>query len=416
MLSTTFQNRDVSYFTKALNSGSFNKQFQPAIAFAQTRTVESFSFDEIHYFKDILDDLLLPNETYFDFSSTNYYYALVKRKNPLYVNQSPLLLNGDRSQDIALDQIKGTNIPLVLMPTLSNFWRLVDGIPVEYKYYKIAEHIFQNYSPLLTMSGFTIYANNQKKSLFEKKLKSRLAEREPIISPVSYRLGEIPMVWGELADQKLFNSVGKLSHELVQNSLFMPIDLASQKTIPYYLFVEIESESTQTVKAELFDENKNRRVDYEFTANPGKHRYAIRLSSTFHWWSESISYVSLATDQIVKIYKFALISEDGEKEVSLKDKDLNVDNEINDVHLSNLTDGNWVGGISAFFNVLLLDNSQQNLNALLRGNKLKLNDGSVLTVASYKVVGSFIHISIKEPIVPFLSVVGYPNSFKIVED
>ncbi len=415
ILSTTFSNKEVSYFTKAFASVSFNEKFQPLLAFPQTRVIESFSFEEIRNFKKIVNDLLLPDETYFDFSSTNYYYALVERKNPLYVNQSPLLLNGDISQDFALEQIKKAKIPLVLIPTLSNFWHRIDGIPVEYKYFKIAEHIFQNYSPFLTMSGFTIYVKNKKNDHFKKKLKKIRPEKRPILNPVSYNLGEIPMVWGELADQKLFNSVSNLSRELVQNSLFLPLDLGTQKKNSYYLFLEIESNSTQTAKVELLDEKKIKRVDYVFTANPGKHRYAIRLSSTPHWWSEIISNISLATDKSVKISKFAVISEDGKKEVSFTDSDLNIGNNANNLHLSNITDKNWLGGTSTFYNVISLDNSQQNLSALLKGNKIKLHNGSILTVTNYKVIGNFIHINIKEPLAPYISAISYPNSFEIIE-
>lgn len=163
---------DHSLFSKSINSSSFNEKFQSAIAYNGTRVKESFSFGEIRYFKQILDKLLNKDETYFDFSSMNYYYALTGRKNPVYVNQSPLLINGDNSQNIILDEIEKVNPPLVLIPTKDNFWKNIDEIPVEYKYYKIAEYIYENYTPLLTLSKFTIYVHNTKKFEYQSKLKN----------------------------------------------------------------------------------------------------------------------------------------------------------------------------------------------------------------------------------------------------
>lgn len=537
----SFQNKSKSIFKEAFVSAPFNEKFQTAYGFPKSRMSETFSLAEIKYFKEILDKLLLPDETYFDFSSTNYYHALVERKNPLYVNQSPLLLNGDKSQDFALGQLKKTKIPIVLMPNKENIWHQIDGIPVEHKYYKISEFIYQRYSPFLKMKDFTIYVDNLKKESFEQKLKTgsnkkytisdfskidlaqiqkndilvqtnqsnnliltkngvdafifglyksnlssdtivqntpktisikidasasgsiqlyywlngedyfseanskvfqipsegsyefelntpsavhdvridvdtpKIILKEFVLKNkdlesgfdnqvLNYNLGEIPMVWGELADQKLFKSVNNLGEELIQSNVVLQFQLKEKK--PYYLFFEMDSDTIQAATASLFDANNNKKVDYLIRVNKGKNNYAIRLSSNVHWWKEIISKVSLTTEKTVKITKFAIISEDGKDQFSLKE---------NDFYLSNITDENWIGGVGIPFNLLLMNNSPRTLSFLQKHKKIELKNGSIINIEKHWVSGNFIHVEIKETLKENKEQIRYPNDFKFIK-
>lgn len=539
----SFQNKSRSYFKEAFISGPFNEKFQPSYAFNGTRISETFSLAEIKYFKEVLDKLLLADETYFDFSSTNYYHALVGRKNPLYVNQTPLLLNGDRSQDFALEQLKAAKTPMVLMPNKENIWHQIDGIPVEYKYFKISEYIYENYSPFLKLKDFTIYVENQKiqtyknllnissnqsfsindfsKKNFEQIQKNDIVvetsetnhlvltkngndafifglyksnqskdsvyhnnpktikvkiealsigsvqlyywlsgeeyfseenskvfqipslgsyefevntptsiedvridvdapkiilneltiqnrETELIVNneTLNYNLGEIPMVWGELADQKLFKSVAKFNDILNQNNVVLQLDPNTKKNMPYYLFVEMESDSIQAATISVFDDKNNKKLEYLFRSNQGKHSYAIRLSSNIHWWNEKISKITMTTEKPLKISKFALISDDGKSTFSLKDTDF---------YLSNVTDENWFGGVGIPFNIVLMDNSQRTLNNLQKHKKIKMSSGEVINITKYWSTGNFIHVEIAEPLEPYRSKITYPNSFQFIK-
>lgn len=161
----------ISSMEMAVNSLPYNDAFHDSPQFNGTRVSVTFGTDEINTFKKITSLLLEPEETYFDFSSNNYYFALTGRKNPLYVNQSPLLLNGDKSQDIALEQIKKANPPMVLMPYGTNIWNSVDGIPTDFKYYKISEYIYENYVPLKSLHSCEVYVLKSKRNLYASRLK-----------------------------------------------------------------------------------------------------------------------------------------------------------------------------------------------------------------------------------------------------
>jgi hypothetical protein len=155
-----------SYLYAGVNSLSFYEKFQPAQNFNGTRALPAFSMSEINYFKGILDKLLKPHETYFDFASNNYYHAITGRKNPLYVNQTPLLLNGDTSQEQTVQLLQQTNVPLVIMPTRTNIWNIIDGIPVEFKYFTISEYIYKHYSPLIKLSSCEVYVLKDRKDIY----------------------------------------------------------------------------------------------------------------------------------------------------------------------------------------------------------------------------------------------------------
>lgn len=124
--------------------------------------------------RSILDLLLTKEETYIDMTSLNYFYALVERPNPVYVNQSPLLLNGDFTQEIFIEQIKETSAPIVIMP-LDGSWREIDGVNVLDKYYLITKYIYDNYEPIYKLDKFEIWGEKNSAEQFK-----RLLEEEAI--------------------------------------------------------------------------------------------------------------------------------------------------------------------------------------------------------------------------------------------
>jgi hypothetical protein len=163
----TLKNLDKSAFSEAVGSKQFNQQFQESYSFNGSRVTPGTDKSETEYLKSILDCILNKEETYFDFSSTNYYHALVGRKNPLYVNQTPILLNGDRAQENALNTIKSQNIKVVLMSKKENQWFTVDAIPIDFKYYILSEYIYKNFTPLISLGAIDVFVAKDKKANFE---------------------------------------------------------------------------------------------------------------------------------------------------------------------------------------------------------------------------------------------------------
>lgn len=163
-----FKNRNYSLFDMGVNSLPFHEQFSETSKFPGTRVRGGFAHAES--FKKLLDAVLAKDETYYDFSSYNYYHALTGRKNPSYVNQTPLLLNGDKAQEIEIERLKKANVPLILMPVKGNAYHAVDEVYVDYKYYKLSEYIYGNYVPLIRFGSFDIYVSKSRFAAFSRKI------------------------------------------------------------------------------------------------------------------------------------------------------------------------------------------------------------------------------------------------------
>jgi hypothetical protein len=178
----SYQGLGSSMLCSAITSSSYKEQYTPAYSFNGTRVRGQLMPSEAESLKKILNTVLTPQETYFDFASVDYFYALVNRKNPVYVNQSPLMISGDSTQKYALQQIEEAKPPIVLMPIEGNRWSNIDGITVDYKYYMITEYIYKNYVPLMRLPMFDIYCLKEKKYIYLHKLAEGRLYNEPLYS------------------------------------------------------------------------------------------------------------------------------------------------------------------------------------------------------------------------------------------
>lgn len=105
----------------------------------------------IQGYQIVIDGLLDKDETFVDFINKTSIYPLLNRENPVYVSQSPLQLSGQFTQEEFVKEMAG--VPIVLMPYDNENYRTSEGldeVPNSYRYYKVAEYIYQNYVPLCT--------------------------------------------------------------------------------------------------------------------------------------------------------------------------------------------------------------------------------------------------------------------------
>lgn len=176
----TYRGLGPSMLSSAITSPSYQEQYTTASSFNGTRIRGPSMPSDAESLKKVLDTVLIPQETYFDFASVDYFYALVRRKNPVYVNQSPLMISNDLTQKYALQQIEEAKPPIVLMPIEGNRWSKIDGITVDYKYYMIAEYIYKNYVPIIRLPMFDIYCLKEKKNIYLDKLVEGGLYNEPL--------------------------------------------------------------------------------------------------------------------------------------------------------------------------------------------------------------------------------------------
>jgi len=101
----------------------------------------------------MIDTVIPQGETYFDLSGQTLMYALSGREKPVYINQSPLHLSGEYSQEQFISQVEnfsGTcDFALLFDGAFSvGFGGGLDGVSQPYRYYKVYEYLYENYRPL----------------------------------------------------------------------------------------------------------------------------------------------------------------------------------------------------------------------------------------------------------------------------
>lgn len=113
----------------------------------------------------VLDEILKEDETWVDFTNQSTLYALLQRRSPVYVNQSPGMLSGDYTQKCFVEQVEKQKdkVPVALLPqTAMTLGFSMDGVNTSLRYYRVAEYIFNNYVPYKTVDKFSVWVRPER--------------------------------------------------------------------------------------------------------------------------------------------------------------------------------------------------------------------------------------------------------------
>jgi len=235
--------------------------------------------------------------------------------------------------------------------------------------------------------------------------KSVVIDNNTSVEVENYSLGNIPYVWGSLADKKLFSNVETLENPLNNSSYLINVNMKNNQYKPYFLYFEVETDTILDIKAEAYNDKNVKLIDYFIKTKKGKHQYAVRMSANKYWWNQTISKVGISSYKPFSITKFALISEDNKNNYSLKS---------NEYFLSNITDENWIDGVSTNSNILLFDNTE-NIRKLLKNKKrIRLENNTILNISNYSINGDYIHVNIVENLKTYTPQISYPNRLTIM--
>ncbi|UGS23647.1 hypothetical protein [Flavobacterium channae] len=251
---TDFKDRNTTIFKDVINSYSFQEKFLEAQSFNKSRVRVAFDQSEITMFKKFLNVVLKPSETYYDFSSKNFYHALTARKNPSYVNQTPLMINGDKAQEIEIERIKEAKIPIVLMPIKGIIWHAIDEVYTDFKYYKMSEYIYKNYTPLYRMATFDIYVLKEKESEYIAKIKKAgFLENKSSFSDFTFfntdAISKNNLQVGLNPDKSItINAIGASSHFIGLMDYLRKQNLLKETNLPCKLGFSIQSFSQGNIR------------------------------------------------------------------------------------------------------------------------------------------------------------------------
>lgn len=271
--------------------------------------------EQINAYRNFFDANLSEEETYFDFTNQSLFYAFTHRQNPIYVNQSPGMINGYKGQEQAIASLEEVQPKFVTMPyrprpnNLSyNLNFSIDGILNFDRFYLLTDYIVKNYRPYCAVGNFAVWC---KKSDYDALCRRDIAEgikREYLdytYEPEKahqHALGAIPSLWGNcdipITSSKKLNPIGK------QRYLLTDIDILGHSG---FITIEIETPSKEEILCQI-NGNDLFPIEYRFKAEKGRHKYRLLVSSDILWYSNKLNefVIKNANIQVNDIYFEAL--------------------------------------------------------------------------------------------------------------
>lgn len=271
-------------------------------------------------YQEAMDALLKEGETFVDFTNQDFLYPAIGRKDPVYVSQSPMQLSGEFAQEQFIKEMEG--IPLVLMPVLGGCH--LDVVTNEFCYYKVAEHIYQNYVPLCKyQDSFAIWCISGRYGEMEGKAKQLgfpfelagygydgpdAAEDGSVRKEVFYQafshncsVGLLPELWASSDREKAMENPVVAELEEAGEAYTFSRDGFRPGEDGNYLLLEAlyDGEGVKEAELKLGVSKKGKFIEkykYTFTLKEGQHSYLFRVSSDYYWYSEKINAVSLSAE------------------------------------------------------------------------------------------------------------------------
>lgn len=275
--------------------------------------------NEFKNLKIIMDELLQEDETYLDLSNQTLLYVLMDREKPVYVNQSPGLLSGDKTQEYFIEQIENYEhgVPVMLKAKGKLLSENLDGIQNDYRYYLVSEYAYQKYTPLAIGDGYEVWVDKTKYEQYLEKISQIQNNEITIVIPEEYikleteksSLGEIARIWAEYGEQENKNNSIKILENIEVNSNEHVVEKNLEevnKTEGNYLNLKIQSAQQTTLTINLY-EDKQHVNTYIITIAEGEHEYKIRTSATYEWYETNINNIGLISNDKINIESMEIL-------------------------------------------------------------------------------------------------------------
>lgn len=228
--------------------------------------------------KNTLDSLLAPSETFLDFSNSTALYAMLERKSPAYVAQTPGLLSTEFTQKQFIQQIENSSAPVAIignanLPYLREMTWEPHNIPHNIRYYLVAEYIYSHYKPFKIIGDYALWCKPERCNDF-----LPYDYDSKINSAHHYALKMLPYIW---ANHDKFKGV--------QNPIATDLHKAN------YLEVSVENKTSEVRPAllKISSEDSLHQISFEFSVLPGTHSYLIRVSADSYWYGYNMREVEL---------------------------------------------------------------------------------------------------------------------------
>ncbi|WP_046216453.1 hypothetical protein [Paenibacillus wulumuqiensis] len=136
------------------------------------------------------------------------------------------------------------------------------------------------------------------------------------------KLGYIPMLWATQDKSKYIN-LPNLSKSIETTKVLWPATNIKSTNQYVYFLMEIDSANQQEVYLDLLNEEKEEvKGGFSFYTSPGKHLYAVLLSTDYKFWTNQVEQIRFSSGTNLKIDKAAYFLPDSQNLFLLTDLDL----------------------------------------------------------------------------------------------
>lgn len=252
---------------------------------------ENFKNDNYIDFKKFLDDNFPGQSTFIDFSNTPMLYFYTGRQVPSYFCQYMQNTVTDYLQDENLKYLNNFDIPVVVFSNYPETWfDKTDDVPNSVRYYKIANHIFENYEPYNIISSHYIWI---KKGL---SVVSDGIIHKPQDSIRTFELKKYPYYLGE---SDFFIKANVLSNNILNNFPENKFSKANN-----YFEINLKSNVDTIGKGVVcyYDcDSLLGSFNFNIESSVDVKKYIIPMSAQYNWWNEKVNKIKVFIEPESKI-------------------------------------------------------------------------------------------------------------------
>lgn len=297
-------------------------------------------------FNDVFSRILKDDETFLDFANVSALYALLGRTRPGYVSQIPSLLTNIESQELFIEEVKQSDVPLAVTGMTDKGYIIqLQGIPHNVRYYKVAEYIYANYRPLIAVNDFAIWCKKDSYEQYKAILMEgySFSEVNHLIEfgydagyfqddgsgnlvfvyqnyLHSYDMKKAPFLWANYDRKKASENTVVCSANCLGDKLYA---FSGSQNIEHsqgnYLIFKCRyhndslsaKEEENVLSVTLTDSSRNEmRYEYKMDLQKGENQYMIRVSSDYFWSAFNIDNIQFSANGDVEIEDVCILQGD----------------------------------------------------------------------------------------------------------
>jgi hypothetical protein len=281
---------------------------------------ESRLIDEHSQYYNItrfINENLEKNQTFYEFSNAPILYVFSNRVMLSYFIPT-LYQTSDFIQNEMVLKLKEAHnkgdIKYVIFKRSSG-WDDVDSVPNEIRSYKIAEFIYDNYTPLGYVDNFQVWVSKKINSDNEVRINKTISNGNITILHIdgieqNFNLEKLPYIWGTfdsrkaVANTKILKTISE-NITLMDNSIQrdFPFEPDFDKSSGNYIHIRVLSPKEATLSLQYSEGGYTSGFSFQTVPSDRYEDYLIRASSQWLWISRNISSIRIKSSNYAKIEK-----------------------------------------------------------------------------------------------------------------